>query len=197
MMKKTTSTKKGNFAFLTSLLIFSSILLSACKDEKKPEPEASKSLKINCVTITRTQLQSWVDSGWTKPSSPGQINQIVLQFAGANGGASLQLIGYPGIGPATVNNTGKISLTTDTACTAKPFTKDIVLGNNIMRFDKLGIFDREGNLTKFNYILLTPEQKYPPYINFRVQVVSREQGGGEDDDTLPCPEHCNEPNRDN
>lgn len=192
-MKRPTPRKRISLLQFISSLVAVSLLFITCNDEKEHEPDVPKSPKINCVILSRAQLQAWVDSGWTKPGTTDQINEVILQFFGTNGGSSLRLIGYPGTGATSVRSSGKITLVIDTTCTVKPFTGDVIFGNNILKFDNLGIFNREGGLNKFDYVRLTPEQMYPPYVNFKVEVVNREQGSGEDGETLPCPDHCPPP----
>ncbi|MEN9548493.1 MAG: hypothetical protein RIR12_1084 [Bacteroidota bacterium] len=195
-MKKTIFQKISSAIYLCAVLLSASVFFNSCNDHK--EPDAVKTPNINCVIINRAQIQNWVDSGWTKPGSKGKIKEVVLQFSSSAGGNTYQLIGYPGDGPASVHSTGKISLQSDTACTAKSYSKEIVLGNNILRFDNLNIINAsDGSLNKFDYIRLTPEQEYPPYINFKVEVVAQGQASRSGGSTLPCPTFCgDEPNDD-
>jgi hypothetical protein len=187
-MKKTALMRRMNLLYLLPIMLL--VFFSACKDEKDEHPDAPKPPKINCVMLSKTQVQAWVDSGWTKPGSQGQINDIVLQFMGTNGGTSLQLLGYPGTSATNVKDNGKVTLAIDTACTTKPFTGDIILGNNILKLEGLNIFNKEGGLTNFDFIRFTPEQQYPPYINFKVEIVTKGQTETGGEGTKPCPVWC-------
>ncbi len=190
-MKKTALIRSISLLCLSAIvLIASSIFFISCNDDKGEHSHGAEPPKINCVMLSRAQIQAWVDSGWTKPGVQGQINDVVLQFMGANGGSSLQLIGYPGSSAINVKDNGKVSLSADTTCSVKPFTGDIILGNNILKLADLKIFNADGSLKNFDTIRFTPEQQYPPYINFKVEIVTRgqvESGGG---GTKPCPVWC-------
>ncbi len=190
-MKKTELVRKANSLPLAALfLVAITLFFASCNDEQEETPNKKDPPKVNCVTLTKAQVQNWVDSGWTKPGSPGKISEVVLQFFSTNGGASLQLLGYPGSTPITVRDNGKVVLATDTTCKKASFNGDVIWGNNILKLDSLGIFNRDGGLNDFDFIRLTPEQKYPPYVNFKVDVVTKGQVGDGTGTTLPCPTQC-------
>jgi hypothetical protein len=190
-MKKTALMRKINFPFLLSIFVLATVLFFAgCKDDEEETPDAPKAPKVNCVILSKVQIQTWVDSGWTKPGSQGQINEVVLQFLGSNGGSSLQLLGYPGSSPVNVKDNGKVTLAIDTSCAIKGFTGEVIFGNNILKLDSLNIFNKEGGLNNFDYIRLTPEQQYPPYLNFKVEVITKGQVGDGTGNTRPCPTWC-------
>ena len=192
-MKKNRTGKASLLLILATLLSLSLVFsIASCgggNHQDDDSPVSNKDLKINCVVLSRAQVQSWVDSGWTKPGSQGQINEIILQFFSSEGNSNFQLIGYPGNSPVSVKDNGKITLANDTTCKSEAFSNGVVLGNNIMKLNNLGIFDKEGNLNPFDYIRLTPEQQYPPYVNFKVIVVTNSQTSAEDQ-TRPCPAWC-------
>jgi hypothetical protein len=193
-MKKTALMRRTTLIYLFSIvLIISSVFFTACNDTKTGDHEEElKNVKLNCVTITKAQIQAWVDSGWTKPGSEGEIKEVVLQFFANSGGRSFQLIGYPGKTPIDVKDNGKIVLGVDTSCVIKPFLGDFILGNNILKLEKLNIFNQDGTLRNFDFIKLSPEQQYPPYINFKTEIITggQAESGGGGGGTLPCPIHC-------
>jgi hypothetical protein len=178
-----------------SMLLLAPVLffLVSCNDgESHGGGMPDTNFKVNCVKLSREQIKNWVDSGWTKPGAKGQINEVVLQFLGSKGSMSLQLVGYPGDSPVSVKDLGKVTLAADTTCKSSSFTSDVILGNNLMMLGNLKIFNNEGGLNEFEYIRLTPEQTYPPYVNFKVEVVTKEQTVVADDNTRPCPAWCND-----
>jgi len=178
---------RNSMLLLAPVLFF---LVSCNNGESHGGGMPDKDFKVNCVKLSREQIKNWVDSGWTKPGAKGQINEVVLQFLGSKGSMSLQLIGYPGDSPVSVKDLGKVTLAADTTCKSEPFSTDVILGNNILKLGDLGIFNAEGGLNEFDYIRFTPAQQYPPYINFKVEVVTGGQASGSGGGTLPCPTHC-------
>jgi hypothetical protein len=193
-MKKTALIKgRNSFYFFAILLITSALFFTACNDEKSDGPDGSKGVQLNCIMLSKAQVQAWVDSGWTKPGSAGEIKEIVFQFFTSKAtdlNRNMQLICYPGENYGNVKAGGKTTLAIDTACKNKSYTGDVIFGNNILKLESLGIINKDGTLKEFDFIRFSPEQAYPPYINFKVEIVTKgqtESGGG---GTLPCPVWC-------
>ena len=157
------------FVLFISLSVFN---FTSCKDDDDQHEENNKGIAISCVTLTRAQIQVWVDSGWTKPDSPESIKELVLQFYNSGKAKSFELVGYPGTSSTNVKDNGKVMLSSDTSCSAKPFSGELIMGNNILKFEPLKIFNSDGTLRKFDYIRFTPEQQYPAYINFKVEIIT-------------------------
>jgi hypothetical protein len=201
---------KKNRTGKASLLLILAILLSlplvftitSCGDgnhQDDDSPVSNKDLKINCVVLSRAQVQSWVDSGWTRPGT-GAIKEILFQFYTANAaGASsnMQLIAYPGETNTTVKINGEQLLAIDTSCKGKVFTGKVILANNEVQIDSLKILNPDGTLNDFDYIRFIPTQfsMNQEYVSFKIEkvvkgVVEAAAGG----QTAPCPPYCCPPN---
>jgi hypothetical protein len=171
---------------LVFLLLPSLLFLSSCKDKKE--------FKINCVLLTKAQIQTWVDSGWTKPADANRIKSLLLQFYSgdaSSANSNMQLITYPGKSMNDVKVNGQKILGIDTTCVAKKLTGKVVFANNMVGLSNLKIFNPDGTLNDFDYIRFIPEQKFPPYINFAIEIVRKE--GVEvvkDYGSWPCPPYC-------
>jgi hypothetical protein len=186
------------------LLLFTILLVSSCNNGDKKVSEstqvteagvASSDFKMNCVILTKAQVQQWVDSGWTKPSNSARIRTLLFQFYTGDiytAGSNMQLITYPGQSMTDVKINGKAILGIDTTCVAKTLIGPVIFGNNEINIDDLKILNPDGTLNDFDYIRLVPAQAYPPYVNFTIQIVrlgvteTLEGGGG----TWPCPPYC-------
>lgn len=193
------------FKFVFSLVLVTA-LFWVCnsgtnQDEKKESSlVASTNLKMNCVILTKAQVQTWVDRGWTDKTKPDSlIKKILLQFYGASGADpsdDLQLMAYPGKDYLKVYPEGMKILTIDTTCVAQEFSDVYALGNTYANFDDLKITNPDGSLIDFSFVRFKPAQSFPPYINFTMEVVKEVggvktvmyalSGGGTD----PCPHYC-------
>ena len=175
-------------------------LFSSCSDDKKAPLAADspekKEFKMNCVMLSRAQMQAWVDSGWTRPGAAGKINTLLLQFytADASGIASnMQLTSYPGSSATDFKTSGNALLAIDTTCKAKTFSGKIILANNQISFDALKVFNTNGSLKEFDFIRFTPQSfsQISEYITFNAEVIKAgvteiDLGGP----TKPCPPFC-------
>jgi hypothetical protein len=175
-------------------------LFSSCADDKKAPLAADspekKEFKMNCVMLSRAQMQAWVDSGWTRPGAAGKINTLLLQFytADASGIASnMQLTSYPGSSATDFKTSGNALLAIDTTCKAKTFSGKIILANNQISFDALKVFNTDGTLKEFDFIRFTPQSfsQISEYITFNAEVIKAgvteiDLGGP----TKPCPPFC-------
>ena len=194
---------QGRFFFLpviVFLIIVSAFFTSCADDSKAPlatdSPE-KREFKMNCVRLSRAQLQAWVDSGWTKPGSAGKINTLLLQFYSADAAgiaSNMQLTSYPGSSATDFRTTGNALLAIDTTCKAKTFSGKVILANNQISFDALKVFKEDGTLKDFDYIRFTPQSfsQISEYITFNAEVI-KSDGGLESDlggPTKPCPPVC-------
>ena len=150
--------KKSIIVFLACLFITGFI---ACKNDKKDggktaDAAASATFKMNCVRLERSQIQVWVDSGWTNPANPGSLmKKILLQFYtgdASNAGSNMQLMAYPGKTYTSVYTNGLAYLNIDTTCTALTLTGPASLSNNYINFAGLGITKPDGTLKEFDFI---------------------------------------------
>ena len=197
MKEKNTSRKTRLPLFYLAAILFSALLfLAACKNGDAPDDEDKPSeFKINCLMLSKAQVQVWVDSGWTKPDDQGRIKDLVFQFYSTKASAvnkNLQLLCYPGESYTNVKDNGRTILAVDTSCKGKTYAGEVIIGNNVLSLDKLNIFNPDGTLKRFDFIRFTPEELYRPYINFKVEVIidGKPDVGGGDNGTLPCPTHC-------
>jgi len=192
---------KKTFAFfLFSFLITCFI---ACNNDKVEGEKTSMAaptttIQMNCALLDRSQVQVWVDSGWTNPENPSKLmKKILLQFYtadAANTGTNMQLMSFPGKSYTDIYNNGKNYLKIDTTCKPMILTGPTSLSNNYINFEKLGITDAKGNLTEFDFIRLRPVKVYSPYINFEIEIVRLTKEGTEvmakGGSTDPCPPIC-------
>jgi hypothetical protein len=208
-MKKTRTARTSLLAILAAFLILPLLLfITSCgnngdnkgaKSYGGGSPTAATDLRINCVILSRAQVQSWVDSGWTKPGS-GAIKEILFQFYSANAAASssnMQLIAYPGETNTNVKITGEQLLAIDTSCESKAFTGKVILANNEVQIDSLKILNPDGTLNDFDYIRFIPTQfsMNPEYVSFKIEkVVKGAVEAKESSGTNPCPPFCCPPN---
>lgn len=190
---------------LAALFLMTTLFSSCADDPKTPlasDAPEKKEFKMNCVKLTRAQMQAWVDSGWTRPGAAGKINTLLLQFysADASGIASnMQLTSYPGSSATDFKTSGNTILAIDTACKAKTFSGKIILANNQISFDALKVFNADGTLKEFDYIRFTPQSfsQMSEYITFNAEVIK--SGAVESDlggPTRPCPPVCCPPDCD-
>jgi hypothetical protein len=201
MQKKPLYSRKFTVKALSFLIVFYSLfILASCgNNDKKAEPvkgvmqTQTVSSQMNCVILTKAQVQTWVDSGWTNPVNPNKITKLLLQFYTADASlenSNMQLIAYPGQSITTVQINGKQTLGIDTTCVPKTLTGSVIFGNNEVSLASLKILKSDGTLTDFDYIRFVPQQSYPPYVNFKVEIVKlgaeMQDGGG----TWPCPPYC-------
>lgn len=204
MKTLTNSLIKCRLHHFTWLLAVSlTLLLASCGGgEKKttpemgqPSPGGAEGFTMNAQMLTRDQVQAWVDSGWTKPGSGGEIKDLILQFytpEASKVSSQLQLFGYPGSSPTDVRKGGAVYLQNDTTSKAVSFSGPVIFGNNEVLLDKLNIFNDDGTLKEFDYIRFTPEQlpQYQPYITYKIEVVIKGQVQAGTGGTLPCPPYC-------
>ena len=190
---------------LAALLLMTTLFSSCADDAKTPlasDAPEKKEFKMNCVMLTRAQMQAWVDSGWTRPGAAGKINTLLLQFysADASGIASnMQLTSYPGSSATDFKTSGNALLAIDTVCKAKTFSGKIILANNQISFDALKVFNEDGSLKEFDFIRFTPQSfsQISEYITFDARVIKA--GVTESDlggPTRPCPPLCCPPDCD-
>lgn len=185
---------------IIALLLTQSILFISCNDDTKVAdgqgaPE-KKEFSMNCITLTKAQLQVWVDSGWTKPENPGRIKTLLLQFYSADAGSmntNMQLTAYPGTSATDVKISGNTLLATDSTCKPVKFSGRVILANNLAELDSLKVFNADGTLKDFDFVRFTPQTfgQNSSYITFNAAVIK--SGVAESDingPTRPCPPYC-------
>ncbi|HRG25719.1 MAG TPA: hypothetical protein PLL23_15060 [Chitinophagaceae bacterium] len=193
---------RSNFVLpaLAALFLMTTLFSSCADDAKAPlasDAPEKKEFKMNCVKLTRAQMQAWVDSGWTRPGTAGKINTLLLQFYSADAAgiaSNMQLTSYPGSSATDFKTSGNALLAVDTACKAKTFSGKVILANNQISFDALKVFNADGSLKEFDYIRFTPQSfsQISEYITFNAEVI-KSDGGIESDlggPTKPCPPVC-------
>ncbi|MBL7730527.1 MAG: hypothetical protein JNM88_05065 [Chitinophagaceae bacterium] len=186
---------------LAKLFLFFAVALllttSSCNNDDSGGGDAE--IKVNCVKLTKDQVQKWVSAGWTNPADSNRIKDIVLQFyfdGNMGEDAKLKLVGYPGQSADQVIVAGKTVLDADTSCQATVISGETIFSDNMISLKALDILDEQGQLKDFDYIRFTPE-RYPAdrtYINYKVEVVIKGVPKAvEGDGTWPCPPHCPDP----
>lgn len=199
------STRQKALPFLSIILIGSLLIFAipACKEGGKKGSDSdtsnhhsSRGFKMNCVILTKAQVQNWVDSGWTKPGSKDKINNLLLQFYtgdAKNVNTNMQLLAYPGNSLMDIKLSGQTILGSDSTCVSKKLSDAIIFSNNEIAIDSLKIFNTDGSLVDFDFIRFVPEQfkENPAYINFSVEVIVNGQvDESRSGDTWPCPPYC-------
>lgn len=188
---------------LIAFIVTTITLLNACGGNSKKAPQAFSgeapkggAASISCLKLTRAQLQTWVDSGWTKPGTEGAVSEILFQFYSPDAGATssnLHLIAYPGSSSTSLKRTGKQVLEADTACTGLTITGGMILSNIQLALSTLDIFNNDGTLKEFDYLRLTPVRfsKDNDYISFNVEKVAKGVlMSGAAVQLPPCPPYC-------
>jgi len=195
-MKKTKkATGNGRIARLFLYLLLPAMLtFEACKDGDTPMGGGMKEFKMSCVTLSRAQVQAWVDSGWTKDSQTA-IRALLLQPYSNNANeitGNLSLVAYPGVTYDNVKVGGKSVLTVDTTCKALSVSGPVIFSDNTLNLASLKIFNPDGSLAKFDYIRFTPTRfsKDNDYISYKVEVVVDGQVSEGTGGTYPCPPYC-------
>ncbi len=192
--------------FLTPFLAFLIITgFIGCKDNKKENDNSPyvqtgiAGFKMNCVILNKSQIQVWVDSGWTNPAYPNRIKTLLFQFytaSGANASENMQLITYPGQNLMDVRMTGKANLTIDTSCTSLDLSGAAILANNSINIKDLKILNTDGTLKDFDFIRLRPVMGPGEYVSFEIEVVKRVEKKESilmKEATHPCPPYCPPP----
>ncbi|MBI5371602.1 MAG: hypothetical protein HZA79_06220 [Sphingobacteriales bacterium] len=206
-MFKLTNLKQSGFILpvLAALLLQTSLMTSCSDSKKKPESGATANkteFKMNCVTLTKAQMQAWVDSGWTKPGSPGRIKTILLQFYSPEAAglkSNMQLTAYPGTSVTDVKINGNTLLAIDRQCPAKTFSGRVILANNEASLDSLKLLKPDGSLRDFDFVRFIPQayKSNAAYITFAAEIVT--DGKVEATapaGTYPCPPYCCPPDCD-
>lgn len=189
--------------FVIASVIVLITFLYSCGSNPKKEPQAfggeipkGASSSISCLKLTKAQIQTWVDSGWTNPNSEGAINEILFQFYSpdvALSSSNLDLIAMPGSSISTVKKTGKLTLGIDSTCTSLSVSGGAILSNIQAMISSVDIFNNDGTLKNFDYLRLTPVRysKDNDYISFNMQVISNgAPTGGAAVQLAPCPPWC-------
>jgi hypothetical protein len=200
-MFKHTNPGKPVFTLGAIAAIFAfSVFIAGCneapKDKLGGDAPEKKEFSMNCVMLTRAQMQAWVDSGWTKPGSTGKINTLLLQFYSADAAgisSNMQLTSYPGSSATDFKTSGNALLAIDTSCKAKTFSGKVILANNQISFDALKVFNEDGTLKDFDFIRFTPQSfsQISEYITFNASVVKSGVADSESNGpTKPCPPFC-------
>ena len=192
--------KKAIAYFLACLFI---IVFTGCNSNKKVddkktgiEPTAATTFKMNCVRLEKSQIQAWVDSGWTNPSYANRIRTLLFQFYtayGTNASQNMQLITYPGKSFVDVRVTGRANLAIDTTCTPLILSGAAILANNSINIKDLNILNADGSLKDFDFLRLRPVQGPGEYVSFEmevVKVVAEKENILTMMATHPCPPYC-------
>ena len=103
----------------------------------------------------------------------------------------MQLVVYPGQTNTDVKLNGKQETLIDTSCAGKSISGPLIFANISLNIDSLKILNSDGTLKDFDFIRLIPVQDYSPYINFKIEIVTRgETQTMQGRDGLPCPPYC-------
>jgi hypothetical protein len=188
---------------LAACIFFVACLTISCKDGNKTDAlthqERSASndstFKMNCLLLRKSQVQQWVDSGWTQSGSQ-KIQSLLIQFSfnSPNLNNGMKLTCFPGKSWFDVKLTGKTMMEIDTACINLPLT-EALFGNNTLDLGSLNIIDSAtGMLGNFEFIRFKPKMNSQGFLVFDAEVVNQGMTvlGKQ---TNPCPpcQYCNPP----
>jgi hypothetical protein len=147
-----------------------------------------------CRQLNKTDVQnSWVSKDWTRPGNANFITQLWFNVNKID--TKIQIDVNPMKSYDQVILGGQITLTRDTDC-SESLPSDAMYVDNWINFDSLHVTNPDGSLINFDLIRLTPAQDYPPYVNYKIDVISTT--GGSDiilfkAVSYPCPPHCPKP----
>lgn len=184
--------KKSLGIFLPMLAIALSLLpLVSCKQNEQQQ----ENLVMYCRQLNKTDVQtSWASKGWTKAGDPNFITQLWFNVNKIKTSIQIDVNPMKSYDQPILN--GKIALIKETDCEQSlPTTAEYM--DNWISFDSLHIIadPATGSLIDFDFIRLTPVQGYPPYVNYKVDVIKN--NGGEkilfSATSYPCPPHCPKP----
>lgn len=190
-------------AIIILVTCFAMFTGTSCKNKKDKTVESwptESTFKMNCVRLTKAQVQEWVDSGWTNPANANRIKVILFQFftlnaSGAN--SNMQQLSYPGKSLSEIKPNGMDTLAIDTVCAAKTISGSAVLGNNMIYLSTLKIIKADGTLTDFDFVRFIPSTRFAPYLSYTVEIVRNgvAEKLTDDEGTNPCPppQYCPPP----
>lgn len=197
MEKKVNSARSSFIARLSFFALLSVVFVfTACKDgDDHTGGDGDKEFKLNCVTLSKAQVQVWVDSGWTKDSTTAVKKLLLQPYSSSTDkiSSNMVLVAYPGKTIDNVKVNGKTILAADTSCTALAVTGPVIFSDNTISLARLNIFKPDGTLQDFDYVRFIPTfyAGNKEYISYKVEVV---RGGkpdeGTGDGTWPCPPYC-------
>jgi hypothetical protein len=182
--------KKCSWLPATFFIIISLGVISSCNNEKKEKKMMplikGSGINASCFELPKSQIQS----AWADPGYLGKINYVVFYTSldPATQTLSVQALAFDN------NNSSlgsPITLTKGKNCSLR--LPSLAIGENIISMSELGIVNA-GQLTAFDYILLTPKKFTPTpptpvdgdYLSYDAEV----KGGSipsESRPTLPCP----------
>ena len=146
------------------------------KSDKEEKTEAingngqtqSASFKMNCVTLTKDQMQQKITAAGTK-----KLKVMLLQchsLASSSLSTNMQLMAYPGQSINNVGYVGKDLLSIDRTC--GPIDFPIVqFANNIIDLVEYGIVKADGTIGDFTTVRFIPSAEHAPVISFVVELV--------------------------
>jgi len=191
MQKNQFFLKKILFLFSSVLLVVTIFSVSSCKSKSSDKKLlATSNFKMNCVILTKAQIQTWIDKD---SANPKWIKKILLQFYTADAsdaGNNMQLKAYPGKNMTDAGYYGDAILSIDTTCVALPLTDSTIFANNWINMDSLKIIDSAGHLTNFDFVRFKPSKFFAPFINFDIEIVRNgitEFKLSDASGTNPCP----------
>lgn len=169
-------------------IIAFSIYLGSCVG--KSDKQAKTLGPPSCVTLTNSDIQTnWVDKGFTDPLSANYIYYLQFYTSYMGPGTDFKVI-VRGLKKDYTEIAGsEIELSPGTACLVA-FPGDVAIGTNSTELGTLNILETDGKLKpQFGNIILTPQKdpKNPEFLNFTVEVKSKDGSTEQSAVTLPCP----------
>ncbi len=169
-------------------IITLSIYIGSCVG--KSDKQAKTFGPPSCVTLTHTDIQTnWVDKGFTDPLSANYIYYLQFYTSYLGPGTDFKVV-VRGLKNDYTEITGsEIELSPGATCLVA-FPGDVAIGTNSTELGTLNILEADGKLkSQFDFIKLTPQKdpKHTEFMNFTVEVKSKDGSTEQSKVTLPCP----------
>ena len=186
-MKKNFSIKANRKLLLCFIAILYMLFIVSCGNNKD-----IKSKSDNCITMTRTQVQAWLQTGWP---IPGNSNFVPYLFFTPIPGSNIKVDVYPTDKDDVVQYGKRLPMKISSMSPPCSFPAGLKIVPNYYDFSKEGFTDASGNLIPFDFLRLRPKPcpDNTAYMNFDVEIVTS-SGGTEivtaKGETKPCPPYC-------
>lgn len=185
--------KPGIPVYLLLLIMALGLLpLNSCK-EKKPS-ESGADFLMYCRQLDKADVQVWADKKWTAKGDPNFITQLWFKVNKID--TKIQIDVDPMKSYNEFIPGGKVELSRETSC-QQSLPDNAEYPDSWISMDALHLVANDaGNLINFSFVRLTPAQTYPPYVNYKAEVILKEDGKEKilyTAFTYPCPPHCPKP----
>lgn len=150
------------------------------------------SKRDNCITMTRGQVQAWLQTGWHNPADQ---HCVPFLFFTPITGAAIKVDAYPTDKDTIVQYGKRVNMKIAGITPPCSFPGSVQIVPNYYDFLAAGFADGTGNLIAFRFLRLRPRvySGNATYMSFDVEIVT---GTGSQElvtamgETKPCPPYC-------